>query len=276
MGKLRESDNLPEALSWQGNALRIYEKLAAQDPDDPRLQSSVAECCSQMAICFSTDKQPDKCLQYLDKARDIQLRLVERYPGGTEYKKGLAEIINHKGYFYYARGEYSTALSTYKEFQRLCLEILGEHHGPTPLKMQDMLAKSYYNIAMMYLEQGKPQLSLEALKEAEDYWTRLMNLHPSVTSYRADLGTVHMKTADTERQLGHATEAMARVNKAMEIFDQLVKTERDNLDYRFDKAWPTNLEGCIHDDAAKERPGTAAVRRDRAAEARECAAIEGH
>ncbi len=251
MGKFRESDNLPEALSWQGNALRIYEKLAAQDPNDPRLQSSVAESCSQMAICFSTDKQPDKCLQYLDKARDIQLKLVERYPGGTEYKKGLAEIINHKGYFYYARGEYSTALSTYKEFQRLCLEILGEHQGPTPLKMQDMLAKSYYNIAMMYLEQGKPQLSLEALKEAEDYWTRLMNLHPSVTSYRADLGTVHMKTADTERQLGHATEAMARVNKAMDIFNQLVKAEPDNLDYRFDQAWTTNLEGCIHDDARR-------------------------
>jgi tetratricopeptide (TPR) repeat protein len=81
--------------------------------------------------------------------------------------------------------------------------------------MQDMLAKSYYNIASMYFEQGKPQLALEALKAAERLRTLLVNLHPSVTSYRADLGTVHMKTADAERQLKHPTEALARANKAL-------------------------------------------------------------
>ena len=117
--------------------------------------------------------------------------------------------------------------------------------------MQNNLAISYYNIGMMYLEQDKHQLALGAFREAEDNWTRLMNLHPSVTSYRADLGRVYMRTADAERQLRHATEALARLKKAEEILDQLVKTAPDNLDYRFDQAWATNLEGVIHDDARR-------------------------
>ena len=137
MGKLRVSDNLPEAMNWQGNALRIYELLAAQDPSDSRLQATLAECYSKLAICFSDDQQPEKCLQYLEKARDIQLRLVEGHPDDMEYKKGLAEILNHKGYFYFARGEYSTAISTYKEFQRLCLEILREHPSPAPAEVAE-------------------------------------------------------------------------------------------------------------------------------------------
>ncbi len=32
---------------------------------------------------------------------------------------------------------------------------------------------SYYNIAEMYLEEGKFELAYEPLKQAEEYWTRL-------------------------------------------------------------------------------------------------------
>jgi serine/threonine-protein kinase len=251
MGKLRESDNLPEGLGWQGKALQIYERLAALDPNDPRLQANVAECCSQMAICYSKSQDPKKCLDYLEKARDIQIKLVDRNPSVIDYRKGLAEIINRKGYFFYDRGEYGTAFSTFEEFQRLCIQILAEERGPSPLRMQNMLAKSYYNIAMMHLQQSRPKLALEALQKAEIYWTRLSSLHSTVRSYRFDLSTVYMRIADSEHRLGHAPEAMANINKAMDLFDQLVKDEPDNLEYRFNQAFSTNLKACIHDDARR-------------------------
>ncbi len=248
MGNLRESDNLPEALDSEGRALRIYESLADQDPSDARLQSSLSDCCCGMAICYSKDHQPEKCLQFLDKASAIQLRLIKDHPEQMEYKRGLARITNDKGYFYYERGEYSKALTEYNQFQRLCLDILNEHPSPTPLKLQNMLAMSYYNIATMHFQEGKLQLALEPLKQAEEYWTRLMNLHPSVTSYRFDLGTVHLKVADVERHLKHTNVALARAKQALEIFNQLVKAKPDDLEYRLYQAWAMNLEGALYDD----------------------------
>ena len=113
MGKIKESDDLPEALKLQDSALRIYERLAYKDFSDARLkaslQASFAECCSSMAVCFSLDHQPEKCLEYLDKAREIQLGLVDGFPGVIEYKRGLAEIMNRKGFFYFERGDFTTA-----------------------------------------------------------------------------------------------------------------------------------------------------------------------
>ena len=107
---------------------------------------------------------------------------------------------------------------------------------------------SYYNISEMYLRDGKTQLAAEALRQAENFWTRLTNLHPSVTSYRFDLGTVHYRMADVERQLKHFNEAHAQNKKAMEIFNQLVKVEPDRLDHQIYQGWARNLEGVIYDD----------------------------
>ncbi len=56
------------------------------------------------------------------------------------------------------------------------------------------------------------------------------------------------RLADVERQLKHTTEAHARIKKAMDIFNQLVKAEDRNLDYRLYQARTMNSEGVIYDD----------------------------
>ena len=46
-----------------------------------------------MAVCFSLDHQPEKCLEYLDKAREIQLGLVDGFPGDHRIQEPEGEVV---------------------------------------------------------------------------------------------------------------------------------------------------------------------------------------
>ncbi len=248
-GQLEQSENLPESVTFLESALAIYQKLATQSPSEPRFQSSLAACCSEMGLCFSLDKRLDESLEYLNQARTIEQRLVDSHPDKVDYKKSLAEIVNRVGFVDFTRRDYPAALRIYQEFQNLCQEILDEVQvGPKPLKIQDLLATSYYNIASMYREQDDAQRSLEASKKAEENWSKLASSHPSVTGYQINLGRAYWSRAWAQYRLGHHADALVSVDLDLAILDRLSKAEPKNLDYEIEKASALNLKGAIYDD----------------------------
>ena len=248
-GQLKQSENLPESVTFLKRALEIYLKLATESPSEPRFQSSLAACYSEIGDCFSLAKRVDESLDYLNKARTIQQQLVDSHPDKVDYKKSLAEIVNRVGFVDFTRRDYPAALKIYQEFQKLCQQILDEVQvGPKPLKIQDLLATSYYNIASMYREQEDAQPSLEASKKAEENWSKLAGLHPSVTSYQMNLGSAFWSMAWAQNRLEHHSDALASVDQALAIFDRLIKIE-DKLDYQLENASALNLKGVIYDDA---------------------------
>ncbi len=248
-GQLKQSENLPESLTYLDKALAIYQQLAAQSPSEPRFQSSLAACYAEMGVCFSVDKRLDDSLKYLNQAQTIQQRLVELHPHKLDYKKSLAEIINRVGYLDYTRRDYPAALRIYQEFQKLCQEILDEVKvGPKPVKIQNLLATSYNNIACMYREQEDAKQSLEASKKAEEYLSRLATSHSSVTGYQVNLGSAYYSMAWAQYRLGHHSDAHVAVDLDLAIFDRLSKAKPNNLDYEIEKASALNLKGVIYDD----------------------------
>ena len=69
-GQLRQSENLPEAVSFLQRALAIYQRLATESPSELRFQSSLAACYSEMGDCFSQLKQVEESLKYLNQAQN--------------------------------------------------------------------------------------------------------------------------------------------------------------------------------------------------------------
>ena len=81
------------------------------------------------------------------------------------------------------------------------------------MRIQDLLATSYYNIASMYREQEDAQRSLDASKKAAENWSKLASSHPSVTSYQMNLGSAYWSMAWAEYRLGHHTDALVSVDQ---------------------------------------------------------------
>ena len=88
----------------------------ARRPDEPRYQSSLADCYSEIGIAQAKLEKPDESLAIHEKARAIQQGLIDRYPENLAYKKGLAENLNAIGFAYYKRQPtYAAALKTFHE-----------------------------------------------------------------------------------------------------------------------------------------------------------------
>ena len=171
------------------------------------------------------------------------------HPDKIDYKKSLAEIINRLGYVDSDRGDFPAALRNFQAFQKLCQQILdGVRDGPKPLNIQDLLARSHYNIAAIYRVQADAAQSLEASKKAAENWSKLASSHPSVTSYQMDTGTAYWSMAWAQNRLGHHSDALASVDQVLTICDRLISTDLTNLEYQREKAGALNLKGVIYDD----------------------------
>ena len=252
IGRLIGSEDLPESLVWLNRALKIYEQIATKRPTDARFQSSLADCCSDVALCLTHRKDVVESLKYLNQARTILLTLVASHDDNIEYKKGLAEIVNRMGIIDSTRGDYSAAREHYQEFQQIARDILDDvKAGPKPQNYQDMMARSYFNIAATYPDRKDAQRSLEASGKAAEYWSKLVDVAPSVTSYQVDLGKAYYQMAWTEHQLGREADALASAERALKIFNRLIEAEPENLEHQVQKGSVLNHKGVIHDEARR-------------------------
>ena len=154
------------------------------------------------------------------------------------------------GFVDFTRRDYPAALRTYKEFQKLCQEILDEVKvGPKPLKIQDHAGKKLLQHRLhVPRARGCPAVT-RGLKKAEEYWSKL-----------AELASLGHELPD-ESWDGLLVDGLGRVpsrdvtptrsflwTMPWTIFDRLIKAEPDNLDYQIEKASALNLKGAIYDD----------------------------
>jgi tetratricopeptide (TPR) repeat protein len=114
-----------------------------------------------------------------------------------------------------------------------------------------MLAMSYFNIATMYQEREDAQRSLDASGKAAEYWSRLVDVAPSVTSYQVDLAGAYYLKAWTEHQLGRESDSMASADRALKIYNRLLNDDPENLEHQVQKGFVLNHEGVIHDEARR-------------------------
>jgi tetratricopeptide (TPR) repeat protein len=76
----------------------------------------------------------------------------------------------------------------------------------------------------------------------------LVEAHPSVSSFRENLGDSYREVAIQEQEAGHTQKALETLQKALDILEKLVHTEPENAAYHaaLGRAW--NALGFIHDE----------------------------
>lgn len=252
LAQLVKSKDLPRALESLNQALASYEQMVLLKPDEPRYQSSLAECYSELGLCLSYRNEVESSLGRLHKCREILQELVKSYPDHIDYKKDLAQCVNRIGFVDFTRRDYPAALKHYEEFQNQCQEILDDvKEGPKPQKILDMLAQSYFNIAVMQSERADAERSLEASEKAAECWSNLVKLAPSVTGYKRDLGRTYFSRAWTQHQMGKDAEAMASADAALKIYDRLIKEEPENLVDQCNRCDVMNFQATVYYEARK-------------------------
>src|SRR5262249_2838942 len=190
IGKLEAAaDEYQAAISSFAQARAILEPLAASHPQVATYQASLAECYEETGMAQAQLHSPDQGLGMLERAKAIQQRLLERSPGNVGYRKKLAEIINALGFTYFKRLDYAAALLSFQEVVRICRALIEEITvGPKPVRLLDLLALGYYNIASIELQGNHLEAALRSSERSLEYRSALVAAHPSVTNFQENLG----------------------------------------------------------------------------------------
>ena len=238
---------------WTGSigSLRSMSASRPTSRSRRRYQASLAVCCSEIGLCLSRSSEVDTESRLFQPGADT--------PGEARCRAIPTRSSTRRAW---PRSSTAWAMSTSRaaisqrpeDLPGVPEALRGDPRapvtsGPKPLNLQNLLAKSFFNIATIHrwLEQAGP--SLAAAKEAETHWQRLVDVHGSVTAYQVDLSSALWARAWAESRLGqHAQARGLDPTVALGILDRVTKAEPDNLDYLVEQARTLNLKGAIYDN----------------------------
>jgi serine/threonine-protein kinase len=262
MGRLRATarDEYTSALASFSEALALVEPVAAQYPEVASYQASLAECYRQIGTVQAKIGSVDQALSLLERARELQEHLINRYGSQAGYRKTLAEIINTLGQSYESQKDYGAALLAFQEVQRICQTLLDEvTMGPKPVRIQDLLAISHFNIATIQQRNGNLEAALKSFEQSLGFWSALAEEHKSVTDFQEHVGKNLMEIARFRHQAHHDTEAFSSIRRSIDVWRKLVKKD-DQPRFHYDLGRSLNILGYLHDEARENDLAIAAFK----------------
>jgi serine/threonine protein kinase/tetratricopeptide (TPR) repeat protein len=255
LGKLQNAGfnlDLDGATKSLTRARAMLEPLAAGHPLEPRYQSRLADCYSEIASTLARREQSGDSLVLLERARDIDKDLINRYPDKLAHQKSLAEITNVLGYAYFRLGNNDDAINSFRDVQSICQSVLKQVTvGPKPLWLLNLLALSHSNIAAIQKERREFADALKSLERSLDYRSALVDSHPSVVEYRAKLGVSCREIALVQHEAHQDAKAYQSIKRSIDIFKTLVSEQPDQAGYHSALGLSWNYLGCLHDEARK-------------------------
>ena len=129
--------------------------------------------------------------------------------------------------------------------------------GPKPTWLLNLLALSEQNIGNIHREKKELEKALPFFEEALKYRSDLVDLHPSVTRFRAKLGVSYREIAELEHEVHRNSKAIESVQRAIDTFTDLVRSHPETALFHCDLGLSWNDLGYFLDEG---RNNTEALR----------------
>ncbi len=159
MGILYDNhNNSKKADEYYRKAIRIYEELAAKNPE--RFNPDLATSYNNAGTFYRDQGAPEKAEEFFLKAIRIREELTAENP--EHFNPDLADSYNNAGAFYSEQGTPEKA----EEFYLKAIRIYEDLAAKNPERFNPDLAGSYNNAGIFYSEQGAPEKAAEFYRKA--------------------------------------------------------------------------------------------------------------
>ena len=155
---------LATAENQLNEALAVTEKLVAEHPNVPGYVLSQVQVHLALSKMSQRGNHPDSAERELREALSLQSSLVSRFPDVVPYKIWIATIRNTLAELLMDRGQMEEACSLLIPATTTLLAILETDRGAG--HPEDLLKRSYENLAEAYTQLGQEDLADEARREA--------------------------------------------------------------------------------------------------------------
>jgi tetratricopeptide (TPR) repeat protein len=254
---VRKERNLAEEnlrialLAVDGMLTEVGEEQLAYEPRMEQKRRALLQRALALYQQFLSERQVDERLRLETAHAYRRMGDIERWLGNHRaaqdaYRAAISlfELLGHEqdeAYCWNFLGESQrlasqppAAQSSYEK----AIEIQ-EHLAaadPSAPDYQQELARTHYNLGILYRETNRPVKSETALRRAQEILAVLAKKHDARADYRQELARVHTNLGPVLRSTKRAGEAVEAYTQAISLLDALVLAHPDRADYRFELA----------------------------------------
>jgi serine/threonine protein kinase/tetratricopeptide (TPR) repeat protein len=228
------------------SALRYYKDFVGQHADDPALRAALGAASYRVAVITSMVGTADEARPAMEQARAVYLALTREHPSVVKYWVDLAICDNDLGRHYHAVNDRALASRYHREALKIRERLAREH--PDEGRFQDELCRSYANLALIALDEGRTAESLRLTEQGVALLERTVQGADPATKLElpTDLGTAYNSVGVVRialaghyermgyllRRSGRAGDALGSYRKALEIVESLLAADPENLIYQ--------------------------------------------
>jgi tetratricopeptide (TPR) repeat protein len=228
-GVLEAAGQYREAEQACTRALALYEKLAAEDTQNPGLRESLAACHFTRADQLRAAGQKAKANEAFERALALYEKLAAEYPLHPVYRDKLAACHYTRGEQLRSAGRLAKAE---EEFRRaMALEEGLAIENPNNRAYRRHLAEALQGLGTVLADTGR-------LREAENQFRQALEIQEKLVAdsplrvYRFGLAVSHNDLGIVLQATGRPAEAEKALRQAVALGEKLVAESPDDTDYR--------------------------------------------
>ena len=226
--KLGQPQQAEEAMR---TALRLYEQLLAQAPEENSLKGELARLQVNLAVLLLSQGKWDESERMLRRSIALLESVLASQPQPSQQAAlALAVAWHTLGNVQSARSRWSQAEAAYRKALQLAQQHLVRSDSPGT---QNEIARFHLGLAFALTEQKRLEAARDHLHRALEIRKRLVQQHGGNPDFLQGLALVHRRLGQLAEQQGDLAQSLKHAQQALVHRQRLVELFPQVPDFRF-------------------------------------------
>ena len=221
--------------------IEVLEKLVTEFPTAPRHRELLAKVYNNLGWLEQETSRLDDAEAHLRRVVLLTSRLAEDFPERLEYRRLLARGLNAFGDVLQMQGNIAEAEPILRRSIDVNSALAAESHDDVLVRFQ--LAVSHHDLGLVLMKQGNLHDALASFRAAKEINEAMTKEFPGKPRYLSNLADNYDSIA-----LALSAEGQPGVDEAFQtatkLFDELVRTYPDSIQYRIRQATSLRNQGA--------------------------------
>lgn len=223
-----EARNLTVADDYYAKALQAHEQLNEIDPDNIEYLRELSEILQPMAEVARQRSDFVRCRGYLDRSRDIQLRLLEGNRQDRDLNRSLGDVYGYRAQLAMQLNEMDEAREEARKSVRIFEDLVREQPLTEDL---ESLALAYAQAALIAQLDADDPAALEHHQRVAEVTKRLSAANPDNPRYVETIATTHTKIGEILASQGRLQGAIREFGRYVTLYQELSAQDPRNKRY---------------------------------------------
>jgi eukaryotic-like serine/threonine-protein kinase len=221
--------------------IEVLEKLVAEFPTAPRHRELLAKVYNNLGWLEQETTRLEDAEAHLRRVVSLTSRLAEDFPERLEYRRLLARGLNAFGDVLQLEGNIAEAEPVLR--RSIDVNSALATKSPEDVLIRFQLAVSHHDLGLVLMKQGNPHDAIASFRAAKEINEAMTKEFPGKPRYLSNLADNYDSIA-----LALSAEAQPGVDEAFQsatkLFDELVTTYPDSIQYRIRQATSLRNQGA--------------------------------